>query len=444
MIDYMQKVKIPRRVSTAILNSLGSGVVPRVGLEYIAVGRKNEINAILSDLENVKEGGGAFRLVVGRYGSGKSFLLQLARNNALERDFLVADADLSPERRLTGTKGQGLGTYRELMQHLSTRTRPDGNALEVILQKWISSVQQQVLKDNVSADDPRFIEEMESRMMSIIGDMQAYLHGFDFAKVLTCYWRGIRLEYDDLKQDAMRWLRGEYATKSEAKALGVSQIINDDSWYDFLKLFARLSVKIGYKGLILLIDEGVNLYKITNRVSRENNYEKLLTLFNDLMQGKAEHIGFFFGGTQQFVEDVNRGLFSYEALRSRLQKSRMVKEGMVDYSGPIIQLSTLTSEEIYLMLERIMSVFATHYGIEPPLEHQHLVAFMESVAGRLGADQLLTPREVTRDFIPILNILQQNPELSFEKLEADGVVQVHSAESDPDALEDDRFAMFDV
>ncbi len=440
----MQNIKIPRRISTAILNSLGAGVVPRVGLEYIAVGRKNEVNAILTDLENVKEGGGACRFVVGRYGSGKSFLLQLARNNALERDFLVADADLSPERRLTGTKGQGLATYRELMQHLSTKTRPDGNALEVILQKWISSVQQQVLKDGVGADDARFIEEMESRMTNIISDMQSYLHGFDFAKVLTCYWRGIRLESDDLKQSAMCWLRGEYSTKTEARALGVSQIITDDSWYDFLKLFARLSVKIGYKGLILLIDEGVNLYKITNRVSRENNYEKLLTMFNDIMQGKAEHIGILLGGTPQFVEDDRRGLYSYEALRSRLQESRMVKPGMMDYSGPIIRLSTLTNEEIYLLLERIMQVFSVHNGVQPPLSHAQLVTFMESVAGRLGADQLLTPREVTRDFIPILNLLHQNPGLTYEQLAAGGNAQVHAAEADPDALEDDRFALFDV
>jgi hypothetical protein len=440
----VQNIKIPRRISTAILNSLGVGVVPRVGLEYIAVGRKKEVNAILSDLENVKEGGSAFRFVVGRYGSGKSFLLQLARNNALERDFLVADADLSPERRLTGTKGQGLATYRELMQHLSTKTRPDGNALEVILQKWISSVQQQVLRDGVGAEDARFIEEMESRMTNIISDMQSYLHGFDFAKVLTCYWRGIRLESDDMKQNAMCWLRGEYSTKTEARALGVSQIITDDSWYDFLKLFARLSVKIGYKGLILLIDEGVNLYKITNRVSRENNYEKLLTMFNDIMQGKAEYIGVIVGGTPQFVEDDRRGLYSYEALRSRLQESRMVKPGMVDYSGAIIRLSTLTNEEIYLMLERIMQVFSVHNGVEPPLNEAQMVTFMESVAGRLGADQLLTPREVTRDFIPILNLLLQNPSLSYEQLVASGSAQVHAAEADPDALEDDRFALFDV
>lgn len=440
----MQNIKVPRRISTAILNSLGAGVVPRVGLEYIAVGRKNEVSAILNDLENIKEGGGAFRFVVGRYGSGKSFLLQLTRNNALERDFLVADADLSPERRLTGTKGQGLATYRELMQHLSTKTRPDGNALEVILQKWISSVQTQVLKDGVSADDARFIEEMEARMSNIIADMQSYLHGFDFAKVLTCYWRGIRLESDDLKQNALCWLRGEFSTKSEAKGLGVSQIITDDSWYDFLKLFARLAVKIGYKGMLLLIDEVVNLYKITNRVSRENNYEKLLSMFNDVMQGKAEYIGIIVGGTPQFVEDDRRGLYSYEALRSRLQESRMVKPGMVDFSGPMIRLSTLTNEEIYLLLERIMEVFCAHNHVEPPLGHKQLVAFMESAASRLGAEQLLTPREVTRDFIPVLNLLLQNPELTYEKLAAAGNAQIHATDTDPDALEDDRFALFDV
>lgn len=437
-------VRIPRRISTTVLNSLGAGVVPRIGLEYIAVGRKSEISAILGDLENVREGGGAFRFIVGRYGSGKSFLLQLTRNNALERDFLVADADLSPERRLAGTRGQGLATYRELMQQLSTKTRPDGNALEVILQKWISSVQSRVLKGGVSADDPHFIEEMEAGMSEIISDMQGYLHGFDFAKVLTCYWRGIRLESDDMKQNALRWLRGEYATKTEAKELGVSQIISDDSWYDFLKLFARLSVKIGYKGLLLLIDEGVNLYKITNRISRENNYEKLLALFNDVMQGKAEHLGIYIGGTPQFVEDDRRGLYSYEALRSRLQTSKLAKPGMIDYSGPIIRLSTLTNEEIFLLLERIQEVFCVHNGASPMLTDAQLAAFMGRAATKLGADQFLTPRDVTRDFISVLNLLKQNPNTTYEQLVAEGQADVHGSGENPDELEDDRFALFDL
>jgi ABC-type uncharacterized transport system ATPase subunit len=144
----MVKLKISKRVSTALINSLGAGVVPRIGLEYIAVGREKEVAAILQDIENITEGGAAFRFVVGRYGSGKSFMLQLIRNHAMERGFVVADADLSPERRLVGSNGQGVATYRELMQNISTKFRPDGGALASILEAWINSIQNQVAQDS--------------------------------------------------------------------------------------------------------------------------------------------------------------------------------------------------------------------------------------------------------------------------------------------------------
>lgn len=414
----MKQKPIPKRLTTALVNSLTAGVVPRVGLEHIAVGRKHEVASILQDMENIAEGGAAFRLITGRYGSGKSFLLQMIRNYAMDRDFVVADVDLSPERRLVGTKGQGLATYRELMMHLSTRTRPDGGALETMLQRWIARLQQEEMQAfGRRPGDPELYEAVELRIYAVTNEMQNLVHGFDFAKVLAAYWSGYKLGDDDLKAAALRWLRGEFETKTEArKELGVGVIIEDSNWYDYMKLWAEFAVRIGYKGLLLFIDEGVNLYKITNSISRQSNYEKLLTMFNDTMQGKAEHLGIYIGGTPQFVEDERRGLFSYDALRSRLIDGRYSNSTRRTYTSPILKLDMLSHEEILILLQKLRDIHAMHWGYEPKLSDDQLIAFIQAAVNRLGAEELLTTREVVRDFMDVLHMLHQYEDLAFEDL----------------------------
>lgn len=440
---------INRRESSALINSLTAGVVPRIGLRHIAVGRQQEVNAFLQDLLTIEDGGAAFRFVCGPYGSGKSFLLQMIRTNAMERSFIVMDADLSPERRLTGTKGQGLATYRELMQHLSSRTRPEGGALESILQKWISSIQSSVAREHgLKPGDPALIDLVSETISDVLSELSEMAYGFAFATVLNAYWRGMKTADEALKQSALRWIRGEYANKTEArKALPVDSIIDDQNWYEFLKLFAVFVKKADYKGLLIFLDEGVNLYKINHKQARESNYEKLLTIFNDTMQGKARHLGVVLSGTPQFINDERRGLYSYEALRSRITENRFAAQGYVDYSSPVIRLQQLSSEEIYLLLERLCEVHGAHYSYTCKLGQNELTAFMNTILSRLGADQLLTPREVTRDFIGLLNILYQNPDTTFDMLIQSKDFQVKSAEKDPEQLDqttDDMFAEFDI
>ncbi|MBY9079295.1 ATP-binding protein [Paenibacillus sp. HN-1] len=440
----MNEWKIPKRMTTALINSLTAGVVPRIGLEHVAVGRRAEIEAILRELNNIAEGGAGFKLITGRYGSGKSFLLQTIRNYAMDRGFAVADADLSPERRLVGTKGQGLGTYRELLSHLSTRTRPDGGALETILQKWISGLQQKVMREKgMDPGQPEMASEVEKEIFAVASEMRSLVHGFDFAKVLASYWNGHKLGDEDLKQDALRWLRGEFATRTESRnALGVGVIIDDDNWYDYMKLWAEFTAAIGYKGLLLFIDEGVNLYKITNSVSRQSNYEKLLTMFNDTMQGKAEHLGIFIGGTPQFVEDHRRGLFSYEALRSRLAAGRYGTAASNNFSGPIIPLEMLSSEEILVLLQKLRDIHAMHYDYAPQLTDDQLLHFMKEASSRLGADELLTPRELVRDFMDLLHTLQGSPDTTFESLV--GELKPHEGGEENGPLVDDLLAEFEL
>lgn len=423
--------KVPKRVLTALMTSIAAGVTPRTGIEHLAVGRREEIDALVTDLDNVGEGGATFRVVSGPFGSGKSFLLQLARNYALERNYVVLDADLSPERRLTGTQGQGLATYRELTRNLSTKTRPDGGALATLLEKWISGVQADVLRDEgLAPADPAFARAVETRIVRAINDMEGLVHGFDFAQVVSTYWQGHVDQNEAKKGAALRWLRGEYATRTEAReAMGgaVRVMIDDDAWYDYVKLLATFATAIGYKGLVVIVDEAVNLYKISHTQARLANYEKLLTILNDCLQGKAQHLGVIVGATPQMVEDTRRGLFSYDALRTRLQESRYAaRAGLRDVGGTVIKLEPLAFEEIFVLLQRLRYLHAQHHGYPEAVTDDQLTAFMQETLSRLGADRFTTPREIIRDFVAVLNLVRQNPGTTFDAL-------VHGAEYVPSA-----------
>ncbi|MEG0457897.1 MAG: ATP-binding protein, partial [Oscillospiraceae bacterium] len=285
------QVKVPKRIATVIINSLKGGVVPRVGLPYITVGRESEINALLHDVDIIADGGASFRFVVGKYGSGKSFLLQTIRNYVMDKNFVVADADLSPERRLQGTKGQGLATYKELIQNLSTKTRPEGGALNLILDRWINNIQGDVASNtNFLPESQEFISLTQKKIYEVTMALNEMVHGFDFAKLLNIYYKAYIDDNEEDKAKVVKWFRGEYSNKTEAKAdLGVNIIINDDNWYEYIKLFAMFLKKAGYNGLLILIDELVNVYKIPNSITRQYNYEKILTMYNDTLQGKAKH-----------------------------------------------------------------------------------------------------------------------------------------------------------
>ena len=414
--------QIPRRVLGSLLSSVSAGVVPRAGAPYIAIGRQDEIAALLSDLERINEGGGAMRFLIGRYGSGKSFLIQLIRGYALERDFITADCDLSPERRLYGTGGSGVATYRELMKNMASKASPDGGALPKMIARWISSLQAELLGEGYVPDTATFASALNARVMAKLAEVEFLVGGFDFARVITAYYRaylGCTEQDSEVMSACLRWLRGEFSTKTEAKnALGfsVSVIIDDDNWYDFLKLWASLVRLMGYRGLVVFIDECVNLYKIVHRVSRENNYEKILSMFNDTLQGRAPGLEIVFGGTPQFLEDTRRGLFSYEALRSRLCDSRFADAEFRNLIGPVIRLRRLSEDELYALIVRVTALYAEYYNWTPRLGEKEQIRFLEICTSRAGADAMLTPREILRDYMTVLNILMQNEDASFDRI----------------------------
>lgn len=437
--------KIPRRIAQTVLNSLKGGVVPRIGLPYITVGRRKEIEALLHDVDIISEGGASFRFIVGKYGSGKSFLLQIIRNYVMDRGFAVVDADLSPERRLQGTHGQGLATYRELISNLSVKTKPEGGALSMILDKWINSVQTETAEHTgLNPDSTEFEQKVVQQIYAVIRSMQELVHGFDFARLLSIYYKAFINDDDDMKGRVLKWFRGEYSTKTEARQdLGVNVIISDDDWYEYLKLFAYFFRQAGYSGLLMLVDELVNIYKIPNAITRQYNYEKILTMYNDALQGKARYIGTIMCGTPQCVEDTRRGIYSYEALRSRLQEGKFSKQGDEDLLAPVIKLQPLTNEEMLVLSEKLAGLHSSLYGYETKLTDNDLADFIRIEYGRIGADTNITPREIIRDFIELLDILYQNPDRDVKSLLQSDAFSYAKPESEDKTI-DPGFADFTI
>lgn len=431
--------KVPKRILVSLLESLSAGVVPRMGAPYVAIGRECEVSALLDALENVSQNGSFMKMIIGRYGSGKSFLMQLVRGYAVEKNFVCCDADLSPERRFFGAKGNGVATYRELIKNMCTKTSPDGSALQNLIAKWISNTQSDVAHSGIEVGSLQFDRAVESKIYEVTREAENQVGGFDFACVINAFYRAYKNEDDSLRGSALRWLRGEYTTRTEArKDLGVSSIITDENWYDYIKLIAFFVKKIGYSGLVLFIDECVNLYKITNRISREANYEKLLSMFNDTLQGNAKGLGIILGGTPMFLEDKRRGLYSYEALKSRLEEGRYASAEFKNLMGPVIRLERLDDNQLFALVTRVKNLHGQNYNWDVPVTDEQAEIFLRDCLSKAGAGSMVTPREIIRDFLGVLNILYQNKDAKFED-----VVKI-SLNNTENPVDEDGFDLSDI
>lgn len=431
----MNTDRIPRRVLGTLLSSVSAGVVPRTGAPYIAIGRVDEIASLAEDLNRVADGEGATRFIIGRYGSGKSFLIQLMRGYAADHGFVTADCDLSPERRLSGPGG--LATYRELIRNLSCKSSPDGGALPAIIGRWYSIIAEGLASKGISASHPMFTAKMTSEIIADSRSLESGVGGFDFALIVSEYCKAYGEGNDEKMSACLRWLRGEYGTKTEARAatgLRAISVINDVNWYDHMKLICALVRKVGYSGLCIFIDEGVNLYKISNRISREANYEKILSMYNDTMQGKAEGLMLIFGGTPQFLEDTRRGLFSYEALKSRLCDSRFLAGDtgapLKSMMGPVIRLKRLSDTELLALMMRLTALHGQYHKWSVRITDDEMTDFLKSALSRAGAEAMITPREIIRDYVSLLDLLLQNPDRSFADIT--GHVSASTANTDAD------------
>jgi len=419
----MAKYKL--KESTAILNSLSAGVVPNVGIQYILVGREKEIDAILKCLSDVHQGNSIVKFWIGDYGSGKSFMLNLLKTLALKDKYVVASCDLTPERRLYSNDGRALSTYSKLIDSLSIQTKPEGNSLPVIIEKWIESIILKLAEEkDISPNELRKTDNISIVQTGLIKTLNEItdVGGFDFGLVLSKYFEGYISGDEFLMKSALRWLRGEFTTKTEARTtLGVREIINDSNYYDMLKNFGKFFKALGYKGFVINIDEAVNLYKITNSLMREKNYEKILSIYNDCYQNKSNNLFLNIAGTNEFLLSEFRGLFSYPALKSRLELNKYETNEIRDFSQPVIKMLPLNHTELFVLLKNIKSVYDFNYTMNSKISDNDIKCFMEEIFNKPGAGEFLTPREVIKEFIDILNILKQNPSLEkkviFDKIE---------------------------
>lgn len=418
--------RIRPRERDAVIQSLQAGVVPRAGQQHIQVGRAGELSALVGDIDLISDGGSAVRFVIGDYGAGKSFFLNLVRSIALERKLVTVHGDLAPDRRLYATGGQARGLYSELMRNMSTRASPDGGAMASVVERFITEAVSTSRQNGVST---------ESVIRRNLAGLQEMTGGYDFAEVISSYWRAHERDSDQMEADVVRWLRGEFSTRTDARAaLGVRTIIDDGNFYDQLKLLARFVRMAGFGGVLVCLDELVNLYKLSNTKARESNYEQILRILNDCLQGSAEGIGFVMCGTPEMLYDMRRGLYSYPALQSRLSENEFALNGLVDFSGPVLRLANLTKEDMYVLLGNIRHVFASGDESQYLVPDEALEAFMSHCNSRIGDAYFRTPRNTVREFVSLLSVLEQNRGAEWSRLI--NRVEV-TAEADGDSLEDD-------
>ncbi|MDR1200613.1 MAG: DUF2791 family P-loop domain-containing protein [Tannerellaceae bacterium] len=413
-------IKVKPKEATAIINSLISGVVPKIGVQHITVGRSNEVDMIIQALEEVKNGHSMMKCWIGDFGSGKSFMMHLLNTVALKQKFITTTADFAPHIRLYSNDGKAQALYASLMDNMAIQTKPEGGALHILLEKWIEQVIMQTASDNkISLTDirsPQYFKLIQNGIMQTVKE-KTQMGGFDFGLAIVKYYEGFITGDDNLRKNALRWLKGEYITKTEArKELGTSEIVNDRNYYDMLKNFCHLFVSIGYSGLVINLDEAINLYKITHPGMRQKNYEMLLSVYNDCFQGKIEHLFINVAGTTQVLDDEQKGFYSYDALKTRLKVNRFETIELRDYAQPVIRLMPLSHDEIFVLLYNLRDIFNFNYQTEIDFTDKDIHRFMEEIYNKPGASEFLTPREVIRDFLNILNILRQNPNADKEKL----------------------------
>lgn len=418
-----------------VLQSLRAGVVPRAGQHLIQVGRAREVETLLADINRIADGGAGIRFVIGEYGAGKTFFLNLVRAIAMEKKLVTATADLNPDRRLHATGGQARSLYAELMRNLSTRTKPDGGAIAGVVEKFVTNAKSEAMAAGQST---------EAVIRNKLDQLTEMVNGYDFADVIAAYHRGYETGDEKLKADAVRWLRGEFTTKTDAKAaLGVRTIIDDANFYDQLKLFARFVRLAGYSGLLICLDELVNIYKLANTQARAANYEQILRILNDSLQGTAVGLGVILGGTPEFLLDTKRGLYSYTALQSRLAENTFAKDGLVDYSGPVLRLSSLTPEDFFVLLQKIRNVYALADPANYLLQDEAIAPFMAHCAKRIGEAYFRTPRTTITAWINLLAILEQNPSANWQNLLGHiEIVKDDGGASDNTVEGDDELASF--
>ncbi|GBG94530.1 biotin carboxylase [Ligilactobacillus salitolerans] len=436
------QTRINPKEAASIISALEAGVVPQRGVRHLLVGRNEEVKEVLRILDDVAAGGSDLRFWVGDFGSGKSFMLRTIEAIALQKNYLVATVDMTPTRRFYATDGKAKALYTAIVNSIISQTAQNGNALDTVFSQWINQIAQAVASEAKISLPEALSKEAQSLMtnkiLDITGSFAAAGLAFEMGQAIVKYYEGVLDNDRMLKAQALRWIRGEIETKTEAKReLGINRVITDDNWFDAIKNLSELFSRLGYAGLVINFDEAVNLYKLPRRQSRERNYERILNIYNECKSNEVQHLLVNFGATRKTVFDETRGLASYGALKGRLGAESSLDSELVNTNKTVLPLKPLTNEEIYTLLQRLTEIYNLHYRAQVELSLQEVQLYMEEQLNRPGADQFLTPRAVIKDYIEILDLIRQNPAIEVEKVILSKFGQESPVQKDSADTEDD-------
>ncbi|WP_394022996.1 ATP-binding protein [Anaerococcus martiniensis] len=434
--------RINLKEASIIIKSLEGGVVPNMGVQHLLVGRNREVEEVIKILDNVADGESDIRFWVGDFGSGKSFMLATIEQIALQKNFVVSTLDLNPSRRFYATDRKAVALYTEIIDNIKTKTLKSGNVLSSIIEEWLNQIFSRVSEDlNVEISEileGEYQKEVTNEILNIIGDFSAVGLSFEFGQAIVKFYEGFINDNRLLKTNAIRWLRGDITTKTEAKKeLSINQIINDDNWFDALKNMSELLLGIGYSGFVVNFDEAVNLYKIPQSVTRERNYERILNIYNEAKSNIAKGLFINFGATRKTIFDENRGFSSYGALKGRLGSEESMDNKLVNTNRTVLGLKPLSNEEIYTLLENLVNVYNVHYKESIEISQREIITYMEGQLNRPGADEFLTPRAVIKDFIEILDLKRQNSNVDLMDIISERFKNVLEISKDPADMDDE-------
>ncbi|HCH32411.1 MAG TPA: ATP-binding protein [Oceanospirillaceae bacterium] len=394
--------------SDQVLKSLRAGVVPADHIDLIQVGRAGEQATLAKDILHISKGGSSVRFVTGAYGTGKTFIGELTRQQGIKQGLVVASAALSPDKRLQARTGETRNLYSALVRSFSTKARPDGTALVNIVERFILTTLREAHVNNVGP---------EQHIAFRLGDFEELAGGFDFIKVIQRYWLGLENQDEALKSTALRWLRGEFSSLTDARAaLGVRSIIDYRNFFSGLKMLCQFVRMAGYPGLLICLDEMVALHELSHKQARINNFNEILNIVNDCLQGQVQGMGFVFLGTPEFVYDDKKGLFSMPALKSRLAPNVMAKNGLKDVSGPVIELQPLQEMEMDDLLHKLRDLQAYGNAKDYLIDDMELWALLLQCRTVYGDQYFLNPRLAIKTMLDLLAVSEQNPQADVAQL----------------------------
>jgi hypothetical protein len=393
-----------------VIDALRGGEAPERCTRYLPIGRKDEIDEFKRLLKDVERGKVATKFINAQFGMGKSILLKRMEAIAIENNFAVSYIDL-PKRAADLPFNKFEIVYTKIVQTLKSKS---GSSFKEIVDNWLLDLKNKaiaMLDNPLRSEDPVVIRLMKESLDPV----REYSHSF--AVVLENYYMILKTGNDEGAGYALAWLKGDPNMPADKrKFIGVKGTITKEESFNFLKALAIFLKSIGYYGLVVLIDEAENIMNLTPRNSREGAYGNIKTLHAN--EHGLENIMFIFAGTSQlYYEGEQKGIWSYNALYERIKDA--LHSTYKNIKEPVIELEGLKREELMEVSEKIIEIHDLAYNWDPrqkmnPPVLEQILDYYESRAGLSGGKVI--PRDFIRGFVSVLDVTQQNPEITEEEI----------------------------